>query len=603
MPKRWRIAAHDPERIARLERAAGVPAVVAQLLLCRGISSGEQAQSFLQAKLTGLRDPDELAGAREAGRRIVAAIQAGQRIVVYGDYDADGMSATAILLRCLRLLDANVGFYVPNRMEEGYGLNDDALCSLAAEGTQLVVTVDCGIGSVHEARTARRLGMELIVTDHHAVGSELPAADLIVHPNLPDARYPFDGLSGAGVAMKVAWAVCQESCRSRLVTEQLKEFLMQAVGLAAIGTVADVVPLVDENRILVRHGLVSLRGCPPPGLAALASITGLTGKQELTSEDIAFTVAPRLNAAGRLGQAQLAVELMTTQSVERADVLAHYLNELNTTRDSLERSIYLAANRQAQEVYDPESDAALVLAGQGWHAGVIGIVAGRLADKYHRPVILIGLDEHGSKPGVGSARSISGFDLHLALTTCCEHLISYGGHAGAAGLRIDEAALDAFRAEFCALAEATISEDDRVAELWIDAEAPLSALSLEAMQQIERLAPFGKGNSRPVLCASNVRVAEPPRRIGGGGRHLSLALAQHGVKLRSVAFGGGDWQEDLARATGPLEVAFRPAINVFRGRRSVELQLADWRKSSSAETNSVSAGHGVTVPPGHRAES
>ncbi|MFV2069755.1 MAG: single-stranded-DNA-specific exonuclease RecJ, partial [Pirellulales bacterium] len=459
---------------------------------------------------------------------------------------------------------------------------------LAADGTQLITTVDCGIASVDEAATARRLGIQLIITDHHEMAAQLPDADVLVHPRLPGSDYPFHGLSGSGVAFKVAWALCQQVAGAQRVGERMKRFLLEAIGLAAIGTVADVVPLVDENRILVRHGLTSLREYGTLGINALAKVTKVDQKPTLASEDIAFMLAPRLNAAGRLGQAQLAVELMTTSDPSRAETLADYINQLNGTRESLDRSIYLAANRQAQEQFNPQDDAALVLAGHGWHPGVIGIVAGRLAEKYHRPVVLIALDELGVKPGVGSARSVPGFDLHKALQVCSANLLAHGGHAAAAGLKIAEGEVEGFRAAFCEYAAEMLTEAHRVAELWIDGETSLSALSLKTVRQIEQLAPFGQGNARPVLCASDVTVSTPPKRIGGGGRHLALSFSQHGTTFRSVAFGGGDWADQLAEATAPLEIAFRPTINHFRGRQSVELHLADWRMAESVSDEDVS---------------
>jgi single-stranded-DNA-specific exonuclease len=577
--KRWRFSPHDADRVALLERAAGVSPIVAQLLISRGVYDAEQARTFLDAKLTGLRDPDLLPGASEAADRIYAAVQAKRRIVVYGDYDADGMTGTAILLSCLRLLGAEVSYYVPNRLEEGYGLNDGALRSLVERGASLVVSVDCGIASINEAALARELGLELIVTDHHEFAERLPEAAAIVHPRLPGHLYPFGGLCGAGVALKLAWALCQRASQAKRVTDALRDFLLSAVGLAAIGTVADVVPLVDENRILVRHGLNSLKAMPPLGLAALMQVAKLGDKPCLDSEDIAFCLAPRLNAAGRFGQAQLAVELLTTTSRERAQQLAEYIHELNGSRESLERSIQLAAAKQIKEQFDPDGDSALVLAGRGWHAGVIGLVAGRLAERYHRPVALIALDQLGVKPGIGSARSPNGLNLHAALAACSEHLLGFGGHAAAAGLKIAEARIDAFRAAFCEHAATESSGAVKVGEIRIDAEGPFCQLTHETVRQIESLAPFGCGNPRPVLCATGIRLAEPPKRIGASERHLSLKLMQHETRIRGVGFGCAEWADELAAATTPLDIAYKPVINDFRGRQSVEIQLVDWRVS------------------------
>lgn len=580
--KRWRICPHDAARVSRLEQLAGVPPIVAQLLLSRGVYEPEAARTFLDAKLTGLRDPDELPGVPEAADRIHAAVRDRRKIVVYGDYDADGMTGTAILLSCLKLLGADATYYVPNRLEEGYGLSCDALKSLAERGAQLVISVDCGITSCQQALTAREAGLELIVTDHHEMGDDLPCAAAIVHPRLPGTSYPFGGLCGAGVALKLAWAICQRASQAKRVTEPLRNFLLSAVGLAAIGTVADVVPLLDENRILVRHGLYSLKAMPPLGLAALLQVAKLHEKPALGSEDIGFTIGPRLNAAGRFGQAQLGVELLTTDSPQRAQQLAEYIHELNSSRDSLERSIQLAAAKQIKEQFDPEGDSALVLAGRGWHAGVIGLVAGKLAEKHHRPVVLIALDQLGIKPGIGSARSPNGLNLHAALASCSEHLLGFGGHAAAAGLKIDESRIDAFRQAFCDAAESETPAGSRVGEVRIDAEGPLAQLTLQIVQQIESLAPFGCGNPRPVLCATGIRLAEPPKKIGASERHLSLKLVQYRTTMRAVGFGHAEWAEELAATNAPLDIAFKPTINEYRGRQNVEAHLVDWRVSEAA---------------------
>ncbi|MCR4415809.1 MAG: single-stranded-DNA-specific exonuclease RecJ, partial [Thermoguttaceae bacterium] len=498
------------------------------------------------------------------------------RIAIYGDYDVDGITGTAILWKGIKLLGGDVRYYIPHRIDEGYGLHEDAVRRLASDGVRLLVTVDCGIGSLREAAIARDCGIQLIITDHHEPGARLPDATVIVHPRLPGTEYPFGGLSGSGVALKLAWAIAQRASGAARVSPAMRQYLVEAVGLAALGTVADVVPLVDENRILVYEGLRRLRQSAGLGLRALLDVAKVERAQP-DSEDVAFVLGPRLNAAGRLGQAQLAVELLLTDKPERARELAQYLDGLNATRQSLERGMYQVAVKLAEEQFDPAQDAALVLGHHGWHAGVLGIVAGRLAEKYHRPTVLIAWDPMGVKPGIGSARSVPGFPLHTALEACGGHLLGHGGHAAAAGLTIEESKFEAFRAAFCEHAATLLDEGLRAGELLIDAEAPLSAFTLDVVHQIERLAPFGQGNARPLLCTTGVSLAQPPKIIGSGGRHLSLQLVQHGVSLRAIAFGGAEWAEDLSKTEGPFDIAFRPMINVFAGRRSVELRLVDWR--------------------------
>lgn len=576
MPKRWRILPHQPERIEALRRRAGIPAVLAELLVCRGVDDPEQARQFLDPRLAHLRPPDVLPGCVAAAQRIHAAIRAGKRIVVYGDYDVDGITGTAILVACIRLMGGQVRYYVPHRIDEGYGLHEEAIRRLAAQGTEVLITVDCGIASTQEAEVAHECGIELVITDHHEPGPRLPPAAAIVHPRLPGNPYPFGGLSGSGVALKVAWALARLASGQQQVGPAMKALLVQAVGLAALGTVADVVPLVDENRILVAEGLKRLRNAAGVGLATLLQVAKVS-KAEPDSEDVAYLLGPRLNAAGRLGQAQLAVELLLTDKPDRALELAQYIDRLNTSRQTLERSIYQKALELAEQEFDPQRDAALVLGHPGWHVGVIGIVAGRLAEKFHRPAILIAWDPLGVKAGVGSARSVPGFHLHAALEACAEHLLRHGGHAAAAGLTIAPSQFPAFRAAMLEYAAEHGQFMHRPPELVIDTESPLSALTLAAVEQMERMAPFGQGNPRPLLCTTGVRLARPPRTIGNGGRHLALELVQHGISLRAIAFGASDWAEPLIHTRDALDVAYRPMINVFAGRRSVELRLVDWR--------------------------
>ena len=318
MSKRWRIHSHDPDRIASLGRTAGIPAVVAQLLVSRGVTDPSAVREFLDPKLADLREPQLLPDCEKAAALIHQAVRAGRRICIHGDYDVDGMTGTALLYLCLKLLGADVSYYIPHRLDEGYGLNADTIRAKAEEKVDLIVTVDCGIASVEEAALARQLGIDLIITDHHEPSLQLPDALAIVHPRLPGSTYPFGGLSGSGVAFKLAWAICQQSSGAKKVGDAMKDFLLQAVGLASLGTVADVVPLIDENRVLVRHGLVSLAQRPTLGMATLMRLTELSSKKTLDCDDLAFTLAPRLNAAGRLGQPQLAVELLVTDRPDRA---------------------------------------------------------------------------------------------------------------------------------------------------------------------------------------------------------------------------------------------------------------------------------------------
>lgn len=580
MARRWRFPNHDQALIGQLSAGLKVAPLLAAVMASRDVSSVETGAGFLEAKLTDLHDPDRLPGVADAADRIVSAIRAGRRITVYGDYDVDGVSSTALLWHCLRLAGAQAEYYIPHRLDEGYGLHADALRSMAKDDPdQLVITVDCGIASADEADVASEVGLELIVTDHHNFGSRIPAAAAVCHPRLPGTDYPFVDLCGAGVAFKLAWAVCQRLGEGRRATPRMKDFLMSAVGLAALGTVADCVPLLGENRVLVRYGLASLREKASIGLKALLKSGGLWEKPDLQAEDIAFTVGPRINAAGRLGQARLAVELLTTESSERALSLANYLEEQNKIRQTVERRILKQAREQVEEHPEWLDGGALVLAGNDWHPGVVGIVASRIVEQFQKPAILVALNPDDGI-GQGSARTFGGFDVHSALTACSERLLTYGGHKAAAGLRLHAHDVDLFRQQFAAYATEHHQPTEADLDLGIDAEVRLADLTVRSVKELERLGPFGRANSRPVFATCGVRLAEPPRKMGEGERHLALRLKHFGATLRAVSFGNGEWADEIA-ACDEIEVCYQPQINAYRGQESVELRLLDWRKSKS----------------------
>jgi single-stranded-DNA-specific exonuclease len=556
----------------------GVSPVVAQLLLNRGLRESSTARRFLDAPLSGLHPPHTLPGAAAAADRLWAAVQSRRKITVYGDYDVDGVTGTSILFQALSLLGGDVDFYVPHRLDEGYGLNCDALRQLAAAGSKVVVTVDCGICSCEEADEARRLGLELIVTDHHEFLPQLPAADVLVHPRLPGHEYPFGGLSGAGVAFKVAWLLGQRAEGAEKVSPKVREFLLDAVALAALGLVADVVPLHDENRVYVRHGLRRLSEKPTIGLAALLEAAGIAGKP-VRAEDVAFKLAPRLNAAGRLGCARLVVELLTTPSPQRARDLATYLESQNQQRQQIERKIAAQARELATD--GPHRDApALVLAGD-WHAGVIGIVAGRLAEQLGRPVLMIAGRTDGACPGSG--RSIPGFALHEALAHCGEHLVSHGGHAAAAGFRVLPDRIDQLRERFCEYAARHFPAGPPTPTLTLDAEVPLMALTPGLLAQIDKLEPYGAQNPRPKFLAADLEIVGEPRRIGGGERHLTFRVKQGPANLRCIGWGLAERLDELLSDGRKCCLAATPKINEWNGYRSVELEVTDFQAGASAK--------------------
>lgn len=583
MHRAWTVPPLDLGYIGDLTRALKVSPLVAQILVARGHTSADAAARFLSKKLTDLHDPESLPGVSMAADAIVAAMKEGRRITIYGDYDVDGVTATSLLWHALQLAGATVDYYIPSRLEEGYGLNQAALEQLHADDPRrLIVTVDCGITSVSEARRSRELGLDLIVTDHHHFEGELPDVMAVVHPRL-NSDYPFGELCGAGVAFKLAWAICARLGDGKRASPRMREYLLSAIGLAAIGTVADVVPLIDENRVMVHFGLGSLVGRANPGLQALFQRTGLHERESLTAEDVGFSIAPRINAAGRLGQARLAVELLTTADAERAQALATYLEELNRNRQTVERRILKQAKELVAENPAWEQHRALVLAHPEWHPGVIGIVASRVAEQFQRPAILLSLAGPNGF-AQGSGRSFAGCDLHAALTACGEHLETFGGHKAAAGLKIRPEAIDEFRESFAAWVSVNHEILPGEAKFEVDTEVRFADLTRNAVLEIDQLGPFGSHNRRPVLAASGVTLVGQPRRMGEGERHLSLMLRQQSTSLRAIAFGRGEWADELAALDGPFDVCFQPSINRFRGQESVQLQLMDFRPSAVPAT-------------------
>jgi len=581
MARKWTFHPHDLSAIRRLSGNLRVSPLLAQVLIARGKSNADEARRFLDAKLSDLHDPSLLPGVDKAAEHIVKAVQEKRRITIYGDYDVDGVTGTSILWHCLQLCGATVDYYIPCRMVEGYGLNQTAIRQLWEEDPRrLLISVDCGIASVEEARLARELGLELIITDHHHMGATLPDAAVLVHPRLPGSEYPFGELCGAGVAFKVAWAVCQKLGDGKKASPRMREFLKQAVGLAAVGTVADVVPLQEENRVIVRYGLQSLREQSSLGMKSLLKIAELSEKKELKADDIGFSLGPRINAAGRLGQARLAVELLTTENPERALKLAEYLDQLNDNRKTVERRILRQAKEMVEENPAWEQHKTLVLAHHEWHPGVIGVVASRVSEAFGKPTVLIALRDDGT--GQGSGRSWAGFDLYTGLSSCSEHLLTFGGHKAAAGLRVSAGKIDVVRETLAAWAHQNFHPTPEDTELRIDAEVMLSEVNLRAIEELDRLGPFGQQNPVPRFMCSHVELAEPPRTMGEGNRHLSARIRQHSTVLRAVAFGRGEWVEELAKQSAPFSICFAPIVNSFQGFNKVELQLIDWKPAAAS---------------------
>ncbi len=543
-----------------------------RLLQKRGITSESDVRAFLSPQLTDLLPPNTLQGTTDAARLIVEAIRANRKIVLYGDYDVDGTTGVAILWHMLHHAGAAVSCYVPHRIEEGYGLNTAACIALAEQGAQLVVTTDCGMTGHEAAAELARLGVSLIITDHHQWHEPLPIAAAIVHPGLGGA-YPNPHLCGAGVAFKLAWAIGQELSGSERVAPDFRELLSDLLPLAALGTIADVVPLRGENRIIATHGLERLSRSKIPGLVALMESVGLRG-QAIGGYEVGFKLAPRINAAGRMGHADLAIELFTTADGKRATEIAAYLDDHNRTRQATERKITSQAVAMVEKNgLACDARRAIVVGHEGWHPGVIGIVAARLVGRFHRPTVVVAF---ANGQGQGSARSVAHFHLADAFRECDEDLLSHGGHAMAAGLRVARDRFDAFADRFVAVANNRLTGRDLIPKINIDAEVHLNELSLPVVQSIGRLGPFGCENPKPRLATRWLQLASEPRCVGQTGSHLQAVFSQDGVTLKAIGFGLGEALNELKRHRR-CKVAFEPIISDFGGRRSVELQILDFK--------------------------
>ncbi|NPV52823.1 MAG: DHH family phosphoesterase [Firmicutes bacterium] len=607
--KNWRIRA-DNQLAGELARSVGVSRIVAQVLINRGIATPRDAEAFLRADSADLYNPFLMKDMEAAALRISAAIKRGEKIRVYGDYDVDGITSTALLVMALRQLGARVDWHLPHRLDEGYGLNLESVKKAVADGVSLLVTVDCGISALEEVSAASELGLDVIVTDHHEPQSQIPCALAVVDPKRPDCNYPFRALAGVGVAFKLVQAVATTLGGMFGGPELANDYL----DIVALGTIADVAPLVEENRIIAKYGLQRLQSTRNQGLKALLAVSGINcgtggpnndsiagstsgnggvnsngggsnsssvGGRGLTAWHVSFALAPRINAAGRMGSPDYALELLLSEDPGRAEELARMLNAENQARQDVEMSILgEAIARVAEE--GRAGDKVIVLAREGWHPGVIGIVASRVVEEYSRPAILITLE---GEEGKGSGRSISCFNLHQALTMCDDLLERYGGHALAVGLGIRRENIDAFRRKINEIADGLISESDLVPEIDVDARLDLAEVSLDLVSQLEALAPFGAGNPYPLFVCDDMSVLEY-RTVGSEGRHLKLKLGAGSAVHDAIAFGMGSIAANLfgfgadigaGFTTRKVEAVFALEENVWNGRRSCQLNIKDIR--------------------------
>ncbi|MBL9119487.1 MAG: single-stranded-DNA-specific exonuclease RecJ [Phycisphaerae bacterium] len=570
-----------------LSQAVGRPGdLIGRLLAARGVDPDRRV-AFFKGALTELERPWERSDLTAVANALLTAIRSGQSIAIYGDYDVDGITAASILWHAVRAIDADVRVrtYVPHRMEEGYGLNADAIRSLAAEGVRFIITVDCGITAVAEAEVAASLGVDLVITDHHRMRDDgtLPRAKAIAHPGLPGREHRCAECCGAMVAWKVAWALFDLEAGSpegHRLPEVYRQRLSSLLSLAALGTVADVMPLVGENRAVVKHGLAGIRKTGIEGINALLSL-GDVGK-DVDSETVGFRLAPRLNAVGRLGSAEAAVRLLTTASGEECRAIVRELDQLNEERRRTERAIYEQASQLARERGMHHDDRrAIVLWHPEWHAGVVGIVCQRLVEAFGRPTILLQELEGICK---GSGRSIHGFSLVEAIRDCGETPLKSGGHDHAAGITLERSRMEIFAEAFISFATSRLRVEDLVPVISIDTEAVFAELDLGAVLEAEQLAPFGRGNPRPAILVRDVEVTAPPRLMGKEGKHLMLRLKQgRGAQERFLKAKWWDAKAHAAllRPGVRLDVVIEPKVDRYLGAEGVEAEIRDARVRTS----------------------
>lgn len=550
--------------MATLAAELRLPIPICRLLCQRGYADVDPAKRYLRPRLDQLHDPALLLDLDRAVERLVRAIRSRELIMVHGDYDVDGMCSTTLLLRAITGFGGRAVPFIPRRIEDGYDLSMAGVSAAIAAGAAVLVTCDCGTNALAPAAAAAAAGIDVIISDHHLPGGPLPECVAVLNPKRPGCPYPDKDLAAVGVAFKIALALARALGES-------EEPVLRMLDLVALATIADIAPLRGENRVMARYGLRRLAASSIPGLRALIRAAGIEGKP-LTAGRVGFILAPRLNAVGRLGHALRGVELLMTEDEHEANGIARELEELNRRRQELDRGTLREASRMI-DALDLDCTYGIVLGGRGWHPGVIGIVASRLVEEVCRPVVMVALD---GEMGKGSGRSISGFDLHGALTQCADLLVRFGGHRAAAGVTIAAQRMPEFQARFNEVARARLTPDDLVPEVRVDLDIALSEATADLEALLRHFEPFGVGNATPVLAASGVRITAPPRVLRNG--HLKLRLAGDGAEIDAIGWGMADIAPRLSTST-PLDVAFRLERDEWNGEPRLQARLADVRES------------------------
>lgn len=565
MLKQWELREVDAQAATALARDISVHPLIAHILVARGIVRPDEARTFLAPSFSAMLDPYLLLGMDAAVSRLLAARRNHESVCIYGDYDVDGITGTALLVSFLRTVGFNCRYFIPNRFDDGYGLNSDAIERIIALGATLIVSVDCGITAVDEARFCRHRGVDLIIVDHHAPREMIPDAAAVINPLQPGCQYPFKSLAGVGVAFNLLIALRAALRDEGAFGSDAGPDLRNWLDLVALGTIADVVPLIGQNRIYAYHGLRQLSASAKPGIQALKQVAGVKG--EVSCGQVGFRLAPRLNAAGRMESAVPGVELLLSTNQQETLGIATELDVANAERQAIERRMLEEAVGLVESAGNYPARRSIVLASETWHQGVVGIVASRLVERYYRPTILIALTEDGLAKGSG--RSIPDFHLLDALSPCTQHLERFGGHRYAAGVGLKAGLVADFAEAFEAEAARILMDDDLVPRLNIDAEARPEEITSELALELKRLEPFGAGNPEPVLMMRAMTVTE--RRVVGDG-HLRLRLTGEGRSFSAIAFRMAERATD-----GLMDIAFFPEMNEWNGSSSLQLRVKDLR--------------------------
>jgi single-stranded-DNA-specific exonuclease len=570
--KTWHLnTASSIDAIQYLSKALNISPITAQILIQRDIKDVKQAKSFFKPDLNNLPEPHLIPGISQALERIEQALRNNERILVYGDYDVDGITSVVLLKRFFRLLGREIDFYIPQRLTEGYGLSKKAIDTIAQKGVKLIITVDCGISNAEEVAYAKKLGLDVIVTDHHEIPEELPAC-IIVNPKNSPECIESHFLSGVGVVFKICWSLMDTFSQVKKNSRVFHDFLMDTMALVSLGTIADVAPLVGENRILCSYGLEALNYTKITGLNALIKQTGLANSI-IKAEDISFRLGPRLNAAGRLGSSYSSVELLLSDSPSEIEKLIEQTERNNKERQKIEAKISQEISKLLNKEYDWADNYVIVLSNAKWHAGVLGIAASKIAEEFYRPTILIST-ENGL--GKGSARSIPSFHLYNALNSCRELLVNVGGHKYAAGLKIDHTKIPELRTKLNSYAKKHLKPEDFIPFIQIDTPIEFSQITKKLLDEIKMLSPLGEGNPEPVFCSHNLQLIGIPKLIGSTLKHLTFLVKQSGKTFRVIAYNKSAYVTMLDKLKDkPFSLAYTLKLNNWQGEESIELEFVD----------------------------